>query len=97
MNPLTILKAVYQTFGTPYPRLSLVIVTILCAGFGAGVWLFLAKQVENDRIHTHEAPNVSGPASTSGDNSPANTGNGNQFRYDQSPAPKEPKPPQDKP
>ena len=93
MNPLEWFKAIYETFGTPHPRASLIVVMALFAGFGAGVWIFLAKQVEKDRLNKNTPPNVSGPASTSGPNSPANTGNGNEFRYDQTPPPKEQKPP----
>jgi hypothetical protein len=93
MNPLIFLKAVYQTFGTPYPRASLIVVMIVCAALGAGVWLFLAKQVENDRIHSSAGSSVSGPASTTSPSSPANTGNGNSFQYGHAPPPKEEKPP----
>jgi hypothetical protein len=93
MNPLELLKPVYQAVGTPYPRASLIVVMIACAVFGGVVWLSLAKMVENDRLHPTNPANVSGPASTSGDKSPANTGNGNQFNYDQAPPPKEPNPP----
>src|SRR5258708_37874929 len=87
MNPLQWLKAVYETFGAPYPRASLVAVTILGAILFAAVWLFAAKQVEKDR-HTSTAPSqASGPASTTGDKSPAVTGNGNTISYDQSSPP----------
>jgi hypothetical protein len=91
MNPLQWLKAVYETFGTPYPRASLAAVAFLGAICFVAVWLFAAKQVEKDR-QTSSAP-MSGPASTTGDNSPANTGGGNQFQYDQSThSQKKPKP-----
>jgi hypothetical protein len=48
----------------------------------AAVWLFAAKQVEKDR--SASKPVASGPASTSGSNSPAVSGNGNDIHYDQS-------------
>lgn len=81
------LKAIYEFFGTPYPKASLIAVMILGAiSFGA-VWLFAAKQVEKDR-RTSAAPVVTGPASTQGANSPAVTGSGNSFQYDQSPSTK---------
>jgi hypothetical protein len=86
MNPLQWMKAVYETFGTPYPRSSLVAVSILGAILFAAAWLLAAKQVENDRRASTSAapPQVSGSASSMGDNSPANTGNGNSTQYDQS-------------
>jgi hypothetical protein len=84
MNPLQWLKAIYETFGTPYPRLSLIAVTILGAILFASVWLFAAKQVEKDRHNSNAPSQVSGPASTKGDKSPAVTGNGNDIKYDQS-------------
>jgi hypothetical protein len=84
MNPLQWLKAIYETFGTPYPRLSLVAVSILGAISFAAVWLFAAKQVEKDRHTSHAPSQISGPASTTGDRSPAVTGNGNDIKYDES-------------
>ena len=85
MKPLEWLKAIYETFGTPYPRVSLIAVMLICAIFGGAVWLFAAKQVAKDHGTVLNAqPQVSGPASTTGPNSPANTGNGNDIRYDQS-------------
>jgi hypothetical protein len=96
MNPLQWLKAIYETFGTPYPRASLMAVAILGAIFFAAVWLFAAKQVEKDRgASTQVVPaTASGPASTKGPNSPAVTGSGNDVRYDQSShAAKKPEPP----
>ncbi len=89
MSLLSWFKAVYETFGTPYPRASLVAVMIISAFLGGGAWLILGKQVQKDRSKS----NVSGPASTSGDNSPANTGNGNEFKYDESSHSKEQKTP----
>jgi hypothetical protein len=94
MNPFQWLKAVYETFGTPYPRASLVVVTIFGAILFAAAWIFTCKQVEKDRHNSNAPPQVSGPASTTGDKSPAVTGNGNDIKYDQSSPPeKEPEPP----
>lgn len=87
------LKAIYETFGTPYPRMSLLSVMALGAILSGAFWLVLARQVEKGGV-TGSPPQVSGPASTSGDNSPANTGNGNDIQYDQSSHPeKKTKPP----
>jgi hypothetical protein len=84
MNPLQWLKAIYETFGTPHPRGSLIAVSILGAIFFAAIWLFAANQVKKDHQTQIAPPSTSGPATTSGDSSPANTGNGNTFTYDQS-------------
>jgi hypothetical protein len=91
MNPIEGLKAIYETFGTPHPRASLIAVMILgAASFGA-VWVFAAKQVEKSRVLARP-PQVSGPATTTGDESPANTGSGNEFNYGDRPAQKKQKP-----
>jgi hypothetical protein len=90
MNPVQWLKAIYETFGTPFPRASLVAVMLL-GGVGAGgVWLFAAKQVQKDLGAPTQgaAPAVSGSASTKGSDSPAVTGNGNDIQYDQPSHPK---------
>jgi hypothetical protein len=89
MNPIQWLKAIYETFGTPYPRASLVAVTLLGAITFAAIWLFAAKQVQKGEA-VGTPSQVTGPASTAGPESPAITGNGNTFKYDQS-APKEKK------
>jgi len=94
MNPIEWLKAVYETFGTPYPRVSLIVVAILGAILFATVWLFAAKQVDKDHQIQSVPSRLGGPASTTGAQSPANTGNGNQFNYGEPPPPpKEQKPP----
>jgi hypothetical protein len=93
MNPLEWLKAIYETFGTPCPRASLIVVAILGAVFFDAVWLFAAKQVEKDRQAKSVQPRISGQATTSGDKSPSVTGDGNNITYDDSSGPKEkPKP-----
>jgi len=84
MNPIEWLKAIYETFGTPYPRASLVAVGFLGAICFVAVWQFAAKQVAKDHQASGAPVSVSGSATTSGNNSPANTGNGNNITYDQS-------------
>jgi len=90
MNPMEWLKAVYETFGTPYPRASLVVVAFLGAVCFGAVWLFAAKQVEKGRQVSIIAPaQVSGTASAT-NGSIANTGNGNNLSQS---SPSEKKPP----
>lgn len=87
-GPMEWLKAIYETFGTPYPRMSLIAVMVL-GGILSGVfWLVLARQVGKNQVPSTPSQ-ISGPA-TAGDNSVANTGNGNTV--DQS-SPPEKKPP----
>jgi hypothetical protein len=95
MNPVEWLKAIYETFGTPYPRASMALVVIL-GGVSFGlVWHFAAKQVEK----SHQAISVpskagapaTGAASTTGSQSPAITGDGNQVTYGQTSAPSDKK------
>lgn len=91
---MDVLKAIYELFGTPYPRLSLFVVAILGATVTAGIWLFTAQQVKKDHKTPDTPSQVNGPASTTGNESPANTGNGNEFKYDQPSEPeRKPKPP----
>jgi hypothetical protein len=95
MNPIEWLKAIYETFGTPYPRASLAVVTVLGAIFFAAVWQFAANQVEKSHAPSASQPTqlqTSGSASTQGDQSPANTGNGNNVQYEQPSSPKKSKP-----
>jgi len=88
-----LLKALYETFGVPYPRVSLVVVVILGAVVFGGAWVFASKQVAKDhpRSPTVEAPRT-GNATTSGSNSPAVTGNGNDIQYSEPSPPKKKKP-----
>jgi hypothetical protein len=86
MNPLEWLKAIYGVFGTPYPRASLTVVTLLGALIFCGIWIFAAKQVAKDRAALAPAPQSTssgsvGSASTSGANSPIVPGSGNSFNY----------------
>jgi|GEM_PF-6548582 len=78
------LKLIYEFVGTPYPRLSLVGVAILGAAITSAIWLFTAAQVNKNHKNSNVPSQVSGPASSTGNQSPANTGNGNEFNYDQS-------------
>jgi hypothetical protein len=89
MNPLDLLKTIYETFGTPYPRASLVTAMVLSAIIGASVWMFAGKLVRNDAAQQVAVPQVApsrvtGPASTKGDKDPAITGDGNAVTYDSS-------------
>ncbi len=81
---VNLLKAIYETFGTPHPKMSLFVVTCFGAGLFASVWLFAARQVAKDHQPSVAPSQVSGPAATSGNNSPAVTGSGNSFEYGQS-------------
>jgi hypothetical protein len=83
------LNAIYETFGTPYPRASLVAVMLLCAIFGGAAWLVLARQV-NKTSTTNVPTQVSGPAAAS-NGSVANTGNGNTVNQSSSSEKKPPK------
>ena len=85
------LKAIYETFGIPYPRISLIAVVILGAIVFGGAWVLVGKQVEKDHLKgpTVETPRKTGDATTSGANSPAVTGNGNEIQYNHSSPPKE--------
>ena len=91
MNPLQWLKAIYETFGSPYPRASLAAVMVLGAIVSGAVWLFAAKQVEKDRQQTVSPPQTTGAASASGNHSVANTGNGSTINNQAPPLAKPPK------
>jgi hypothetical protein len=92
MKLLDLLKPFYEAFGTPYPRASQVVVTILGALIAGSLWWFVGKQLEKDHQVSTAPSQVSGPASTMGDKSPAVTGNGNTIQYDQTPSPSDKKP-----
>jgi len=91
MNPVDWLKGFYEIFGLRYPRASLIAVMIVGAIFSGAMWLFAAHQVEKDQ-QTKVATPSTGAASSSGPNSPANTGTGNEFKYDQTPSQQTPAP-----
>lgn len=86
MNPMEWLKAAYEAFGVPHPKLSLLVVAIAGAiTFGAG-WMLLGHMVIRDRAakaQTLQTVPASGAATTSGDSSPAVSGNGNTITYEQ--------------
>jgi hypothetical protein len=82
---LDLLKQLYDAFGTPHPRLSLLVVMVIGALVAGVLWYSLGKHVEKDRRTA--VPQISGPASTSGNDSPAVTGNGNSMTYGNPPAP----------
>ena len=89
------LKDIYEIFGTPYPWLSLIVVMALGAATSGGIWYFAAKQVAKDHASAipRIAPAVTGPASTTGSNSPAVTGSDNSITYGQPPNPEKKPPP----
>jgi len=91
MNPVDWLKALYETFGVSYPRVSMVVVILLGGTFSGLVWHFAARQVEKDH-QVLTAPSVTGPASTVGQQSPAITGSGNQVTYSEPSSKKKEKP-----
>jgi len=86
MNPLDWLKALYETFGAPHPRLSFVVVIILAAICSAGVWAIAAKQYEKSLTKTPDAVITpkTGNATAVGDHNVAASGDGNVIKNDQS-------------
>jgi hypothetical protein len=90
---VNMLKAIYETFGTSHPKLSLFVVTCIGAGLFASVWVFAARQVAKDHQTSAAPSQVSGPASTSGNESPAVTGNDNNIKYESSPTESKPQTP----
>jgi hypothetical protein len=89
LNPIELLKLAYETFGAKYPAVSLIAVMLLGALFFGAVWHVAARQYEKDQISNTQTPVITAPqtgaATTSGPNSPANTGNGNSFSYQEPP------------
>jgi hypothetical protein len=86
------LKAIYEKFVVPYPKISLVAAVILGAIVFGGTCILLGKQVEKDqrqRIAPPDIQKASGEAQTSGSHSPAVTGDGNNIQYDQSAHPEQ--------
>jgi hypothetical protein len=81
------LKPLYELFGFPYPRVSLAAVMVLGAAFSGGVWMLVGKQAEKDHQLSVAHPPMSGPASTTGSESPAVSGNGNNVTYNNDAAP----------
>src|ERR1700733_15281634 len=73
INPMEWLKAIYETFGTPYPRASLIAVMLLCAIVGGAAWLVLARQVDKSKANTDLVPSVN---TTNGAQSPIMPNNG---------------------
>jgi hypothetical protein len=98
MNPLDWLKALYEAFGTPYPRFSMTVVVLLGGLLFGGIWHIAKKQVE--KAHATPAPTAVAPtggASTSGAQSPAITGSNNQVTIEQPPAQEQKKEAKDAP
>lgn len=93
-NLMQWMKAIYEAYGVPYPRISLVVVFILGGLIAAGGWRVLGNQVEKEKRTSTSAPISAGPITTSGDKSPVITGSGNSVTYDRpSQEDKGPKPP----
>lgn len=97
-NPIEWLKPIYEAFGVPHPKLSLCVAAALGAVLAGGCWWYAGKLVEKDRQTSNaQSPivkfhtQVSGDAATSGDKSPAVTGNGNTIEYGQPSPPKKTK------
>ena len=100
MNPFGWLKPLYEVFGVPHPKVSLILVICIGAAFSALVWIVAGKEVEKDHLNqqkrveqqqlqsTPPPQPVSGSASTTGDNSPAVTGERNEIHIE--PEPKRP-------
>jgi hypothetical protein len=94
---LELAKVIYDAIGIESPRKFIAV----CALAGALIftvlgWLVLKGAQARLREQTRSTPAIqapikSGNASTSGDKSPAVTGNGNSFTYDQTPEAKKPK------
>jgi hypothetical protein len=99
MNPLEWLKELYGWVGVKHPAASLLVVTLMGAVVSFGVWKLAAyeyqKDVEKNEPSTKATqiqPVKTGNASTSGPESPAVTGDGNKFTYNQPDGSKKPKP-----
>lgn len=79
------LKLLYENIGAKNPIASLILAGAIGAILFAGCWWLLGKQYENDRgkqnVSTPPTVVLTGPASTVGDESPANTGSGNSTTY----------------
>ena len=101
-SPMEWLKLAYEIVGAKYPTGSLVAITLLGALLGAvlfgGGWRLLAHQYNKDHeskqppaVITPQTPQTTGPATTSGPNSPAVTGSGNNIYYGEKSAETKPK------
>ncbi len=93
MNPFDWLKAAYAAVGAPHPRASLVIVMIFGAVIFGVVWKIGEAQVAKGAAvqPTSVATPSTGPATTNGAQSPANSGSNNSTTYGADSAPKEKK------
>jgi hypothetical protein len=90
---LDALRDFYGIFGAKHPTLSMVVAMILGAGIAGGFWRLAAYSYEKELRKESSAQqssvpsSVTGPATTSGNQSPANTGNGNVFNSGEPAAP----------
>ncbi len=84
-NIMDWLKFLYQLFGSKYPTTSLIVVSVFGAILSGGSWWLIGLKYENDSArHSAPPPRIgvhTGPATTTGNNSPANTGSGNVTTY----------------
>jgi hypothetical protein len=96
MNPFEWFKTLYGAFGAKNPTASLIVVMIVTAMIGGAFWTFSAYLYHRDlpkapTAITQPMPPKSGNATTTGDQSPAVTGDGNRTTYGQPSDSKEPK------
>lgn len=79
------LKFLYQLFGSKHPTTSLIVVSVFGAILSGGSWWLIGLKYENDSARHSSLPRPisahTGPATTTGNNSPANTGSGNVTTY----------------
>src|SRR5713101_3478150 len=96
-------KLIYEAIGVKYPITSFIAASALGAFLFGGGWWLIGKQWQKEHPATDSASSVTGPAvakkqqrtgdaHSSGDNSPANTGDGNTLSYGDAKKPKAPKP-----
>lgn len=82
MSPLELAKSVYGVVGAKHPTASLVGAMLVGALFAGVIWLAAAAQYQKDTAKDRSSqqpqapPGGSGPVTTSGDQIPANAGNG---------------------
>lgn len=101
-KPMEWPKLIYDAIGVRYPVASLIAASALGAFLFGGGWWLIGKQWQKEHPPTNGAIAVTGPAvpekqqrtgdaSSSGANSPANTGSGNTFNYGDTKKPRTPK------
>lgn len=96
MNPMEWLRAIYGALGAKHPTASLLIVVVCGALLFGAVWKLAAYEYQRDinksqAVPSQPVPAKSGDATTTGNQSPAVTGNGNSITYGQPSDSKKPK------